>query len=122
MLLVPVPGFSQDHLVTPEDVQARLAAVAAERAENIRTLEAVLASPVAAEAASLVRADLGRVRAGVPSLTDEELRDLSARAKLLSVDPVAGTNAVILVLAVIGAAVLLLFLIAAIACGAGNCD
>ena len=55
-------------------------------------------------------------------MTDEELRDLAARAKLLSVDPVAGANAVLLVLAVIGAAVILLLVIVAISCGAGNCD
>ncbi len=122
MLLVPAPGSAQDHLVTSEDLQARFAAVAAERAENLRTVEAALSSPAAAEAAALVHADLGRVRAGVSSLTDEELRDVAARAKLLTVDPVAGANAVLLVLAVIGAAVLLLFLITSLCIAEGSCD
>ena len=121
MLLVPAPGSAQDHLVTSEDLQARFAAVAAERAENLRTVEAALSSPAAAEAAALVHADLGRVRAGVSSLTDEELRDVAARAKLLTVDPVAGANAVLLVLAVIGAAVVLIFAFLLIMCAAGNC-
>ncbi len=121
MLLVPAPGSAQDHLVTSEDLQARFAAVAAERAENLRTVEAALSSPAAAEAAALVHADLGRVRAGVSSLTDEELRDVAARAKLLTIDPVAGANAVLLVLAVIGAAVVLIFAFLLIMCAAGNC-
>lgn len=122
MLLVPAPGSAQDHLVTSEDLQARFAAVAAERAENLRTVEAALSSPAAAEAAALVHADLGRVRAGVSSLTDEELRDVAARAKLLTVDPVAGANAVLLVLAVIGAAVLLILVFVAISCSGNRCE
>ena len=122
MLLVPAPGSAQDHLVTSEDLQARFAAVAAERAENLRTVEAALSSPAAAEAAALVHADLGRVRAGVSSLTNEELRDVAARAKLLTVDPVAGANAVLLVLAVMGAAVLLILVFVAIACSGNRCE
>ena len=122
MLLVPAPGSAQDHLVTSEDLQARFAAVAAERAENLRTVEAALSSPAAAEAAALVHADLGRVRAGVSSLTDEELRDVAARAKLLTIDPVAGANAVLLVLAVIGAAVLLILVFVAISCSGNRCE
>ena len=122
LALVPATtGSAQDHLVTSEDLQARFAGVAAERAENLRTVQAALSSPAAAEAATLVHADLGRIRARVSSLTDEELRDVAARAKLLTVDPVAGAHPVLLVFAVIGAAVLLIFAFLLIMCAAGNC-
>ena len=121
LLLVPAPGSAQDHLVTAEDLQARFAAVAGERAENLRTVQAALASPAAVEAAALVHADLGRIRARVSSLTDEELRDVAARAEALTVDPVAGANPVLIVLAVIGAAVVLIFAFLLIMCAAGNC-
>ena len=121
LLLVPAPGFAEEHLVTSQDLQARFAHVAAERAENLRTVQAALSSPAAAEAAALLHADLGRIRARVSSLTDEELRDVAARAEALTVDPVAGAHPVLLVLAVIGAAALQLFLHLLILCATG-CD
>ena len=103
LLLLPAPGSAQDHLVTSEDVQARLAALAAERDENLRTVQAAL----------------------LPLLTDEELRNVTARAKLLSLDPVAGANtALLIILAAIGAAVVLLLVVAAIpgSCMTDNCS
>ena len=121
LLLVPAPGSAQDHLVTAADVQARFEAMGGNRAENLRTVEAALSSPAAAEAAALLPADLGRIRARVASLTDEELRDVAARAEALTVDPMAGTHPVLLVFAVIGAAALLLFLLLLLLCATG-CD
>ena len=121
LLLMPAAGSAQDHLVTAGNIQARFAAAADQRAENLRTVQAALSSPAAAEAAALLHADLGRIRARVSSLSDEELRDVAARAEALTVDPVAGTHPALLVLAVIGAAVLLLFLLLLILCARG-CD
>ncbi len=121
LLIVPAPGAAGEHLVTSADVQARFAAVAEERAGNLRTVRAALATPATAEAAALLHADLGRLRASVSSLTDAELRDVAVRAEALTADPVAGTHPALLVLAVIGAAVLLLFLLLLLACASG-CD
>ena len=120
-LLAPIPGIAEEHLVTSAAVRARLAEASSERAENIRTLEATLSSPAVVRAAGYVHADLDQLRAGVSYLNDQELRDLSARSKALTVDPAAGTNAVILVLAVIGAAAILLILIAIAGCSGGGC-
>ena len=119
LLLVPAPGSAQDHLVTAGDVQARFAEAADQRAENLRTVEAALSSPAAVEAAALLHADLVRIRARASSLTDEELRDVAARANALTVDPVAGANPVLIVLAVIGALVVLTLLVASL-CGIGG--
>jgi hypothetical protein len=122
VLLVPSAGSAQDHLVTAGDIQARFAATTDQRAENLRSVEAALSSPAAAEAAALLHADLGRIRAGASSLTDEELRNVAARANALTVDPVAGANPVLIVLAVIGAIVVLALLIASLCVFGGSCE
>lgn len=84
------PVVAGDHIVTPDAVQARLSEAASQRAQNVATVQAVLSMPGAREVAASVGADLGRVRAGVASLSDAELTDLAARASALQADPVAG--------------------------------
>ena len=79
-----------DHMVTPEAVQSRLSEATAQRAQNLAAVQDVLSTPLAREAAASVGADLGRVRAGVGTLSDSELRDIAARASVLQGDPVAG--------------------------------
>ena len=79
-----------DHVATPDAVQSRLEGAAAQRAQDLATVQDVLATPLAEEAASSVGADLGRVRAGVSTLSDSELSSLAARASVLQGDPVAG--------------------------------
>jgi hypothetical protein len=79
-----------DHIVTPDAVQSRLSEAAAQRAQDLATMQDVLSTPLAQEAAASVGADLDRVRAGVGTLSDPELRDLAARASVLQGDPVAG--------------------------------
>lgn len=122
VLLVPAAGSAEDHLVTAADIQCRFAATADQRAENLRTVDAALASPAAAEAAVLLHADLGRIRARASSLTDEELRDVAARATALTFDPVAGANPVLIVLAVIGGIVVLALLIASLCVFGESCE
>lgn len=122
MLLVAARGFAQDHVVSAADVQARLAAAASERGDHLRTVESALATPAAAEAAKLVHADLDHIRRGAASLTDAELRDVAARAELLTVDPVAGAHPVLIVLAVIGAIVVLAFILSAVCIAQGRCE
>jgi len=79
-----------DHIVTPDAVQSRLSEATAQRAQDLVTVQDVLSTPLAQEAAASVGADLDRVRAGVGTLSDPELRDLAARASVLQGDPVAG--------------------------------
>jgi hypothetical protein len=90
ILSLPAGAAAAEHIVTPDAVQARLAEASTLRAQNLATVQDALASPLAQEAAASVGADLGRVRAGVGTLSDAELQDLAARASVLQADPVAG--------------------------------
>ncbi len=82
--------FASDHVVTPDAVQSRLEGAAAQRAQDLATVNDALATPLAQDAASAVGADLSRVRNGVSTLSDAELSSLAARASVLQGDPVAG--------------------------------
>ena len=102
-----------DHVATPDAVQSRLSDAAAQRAQDVATVQDVLSTPLAQEAASSVGADLGRVRAGVSTLSDSELSNLAARASVLQSDPVAGRmdhNMRLLVMAALILIVILLIL------------
>ena len=85
-------AFTQDHLLGRDTAQARLATSAAERRHELDVVDRVLATPDAARAASSVGVDIAAVRATVPSLSDAELADLSARVAALEADPVAGLD------------------------------
>jgi hypothetical protein len=91
MLPAP-PAFCQDHLLTRDTAQARLAAAAAERRQKLDAVDRALATTDAARAASSVGLDIAAVRAAVPALSDAELADLSLRAAVLESDPVAGLD------------------------------
>jgi hypothetical protein len=90
--LSPATVFCGDHLVSPAVSQEQLARAATERAEDVASIERVLSSPRAVSAAGSLGVSLDRVRAAVPSLSDQELRDLAARASLVHADPVAGVS------------------------------
>ena len=91
-LLAGNRAFAEDHLVTAQAAQARLAEAEAARQGDLATLDRVLSSPEAAAAAKAVGADLGDVRRAAPTLSDSELRDLAVRAAALEGDPVTGVS------------------------------
>jgi len=102
-----------EHIVTPDAVQSRLSEATAQRAQDLATVQDVLSTPLAQEAAASVGADLARVRAGVGTLSDTELSDLAARASVLQGDPVAGAmtrNMRLLVMAALILIVIILLL------------
>jgi hypothetical protein len=101
------PVQAQQHVVTPEAAQARLAEAAAERARHLAAVDSVLATPEASAAVQALGQDMKRLRAAVPALSDSELRDLAARAAALQTDPVAGLDSTVRQL-------LIIFLIVAI--------
>jgi pyruvate/2-oxoglutarate dehydrogenase complex dihydrolipoamide acyltransferase (E2) component len=90
ILSLPAGYAAADHIATPDAVQSRLSEASAQRAQDLATVQDVLSTPLAREAAASVGADLARVRAGVGTLSDAELSDLAARASALQGDPVAG--------------------------------
>jgi len=91
-LLAGDRALAEDHLVTSEAAQARMAEAEAARQSDLAVVDRVLSSPEAAAAARTVGADLGDVRRAAPTLSDSELRDLAVRAAALEGDPVAGVS------------------------------
>jgi hypothetical protein len=90
--LVAGNALAQDHLLSRDAAQERLAATTQDRRQALDTVDRVLATPEAARAASSVGVDIAAVRAAVPALSDSELADISARAAALESDPVAGLD------------------------------
>ena len=91
-IVAAAPAFAQDHLLSRDAAQDRLAAATQDRRQALDTVDRALATPEAARAASSVGVDIAAVRAAVPALSDAELADISARATALESDPVAGLD------------------------------
>ena len=93
---------ADDHVVSRGAADRRLSDAAAERARNIASLDALLATPDADKTAALAGIDLGRARQALPGLNDTDLSDLAQRAAALTTDPVSGyhdaTDALIFVM------------------------
>jgi hypothetical protein len=92
--LVSAPGMinAEEHLVSPETADSRLAFAASQRAMDQAVLDKALSGAAAARAASSVGVDLRSVRQAVPALSNGELRDLARRAEALRSDPAAGLD------------------------------
>jgi len=91
-LLAAGSAFADDHLVTTQAAQARLAEAEASRQHDLAVIDGVLSTPEAAAAARAVGADLEGLREATPTLSDAELRDLARRSSALQGDPVAGVS------------------------------
>ena len=106
-------GFAraEDHLVSRESVEARLAESTVERERDLQAVNRMLSSPQAESAADALKFDLSRVRAVVPGLGDTELRDLAARSAALQTDPTAGLSGDVNELLVIALIVLIVLLV-----------
>jgi len=93
-LMFPLAGraMAGDHLVSPEAARAQVIDGAAQRDRSLATLDALLSTPEATQAAARVGADTGQLRAALPALSDAEIADLAARADALQADPVAGLD------------------------------
>ena len=91
IMIVAAPiARADDHLVSRRDAATQLSEAAAQRAHNLATLDATLALPQAQQAAAVAGFNIGRLRAALPQLSDSDLRELSARASALGIDPAAG--------------------------------
>ncbi len=70
----------QDHIVNPQAMQQQLEASSATRQRNIDTLNTLLSSPVAERAMQQAHVTPSQVKTAIPTLSDEELSNLAARA------------------------------------------
>ena len=76
-------ALAQDHVVSSQDLAARLGAAESARQHNLAAVDRFLATPEASAAAGRVHADMARVRANLGALSDPELADLAARVDAL---------------------------------------
>jgi hypothetical protein len=90
--LVAGQALAEDHLVTREAAHERVLDAAAQRGRSLATIDAVLSTPEAVQAAEGLGADTQQLRAALPTLSDAEIADLAARADALQSDPAAGLD------------------------------
>jgi len=83
---------ADDHLVSSDVAARHLREAAQARRSDLSAVETVLSTPEAGRAAASLGVDIRQVRSAASSLTDEELRDLAARAAELRQDPAAGLS------------------------------
>lgn len=98
------------HVVSPMQLQQQVQTASAERQKNIDTLTQFLSSPTAVHAMKSHQIDPAKVTSAIPSLSDAELADLSARASHAQRAFAAGTldNNTLLIIILILVAVILI--------------
>lgn len=92
------------HLVTPQQLQQQVQASTQTRQEQIQNLNRFLSTPLAEKAMKDSKIDPAQVKTAIPSLSDAELADLSARADQAQHDfsaGVLGTTALLLIIIII---------------------
>lgn len=101
----PGQNTSQDtHLVTPQQLQQQVQSSTATRQKQIEDLNQFLSTPLAQKAMKDSKIDPVQVKTAIPSLSDAELADLSARADHAQRDfsaGVLGTTALLLIILII---------------------
>jgi hypothetical protein len=87
-VLVPLLAFpsglfaqatADDHLVTSEALQKQVQLTSAERAQQIANVTAFLSTPIAERAMRDSKIDPIQIRTAVPTLSDQEPKDLASR-------------------------------------------
>lgn len=87
----PTPNTNQDtHLVSPAQLDQQVQASTATRQKQIGNLTQFLSTPTAEKAMKDAKIDPIQVKTAIPSLSDSELADLSARADHAQHDFAAG--------------------------------
>lgn len=95
-LAVPMSSHAQatttnnDHLVTPQAMQQQVQDSSAARQKNINVLNKLIESPTAQKAMHDAKVDPMQVKSAIPSLSDHDLANLSARATKAQNDFSAG--------------------------------
>ena len=82
---------AQAHVVSPADLQKEVVSLAKTRQDRVDQVTRFLSSDKAEKAFSSAGIDAKQVKNAVPTLSDEELAQLSARASKAQADFAAGT-------------------------------
>ena len=80
----------QDHVVPSQALDQQLANSSATRQQNIDTLQKLLETPAAQKAMHDAKVDPQQVKSAIPTLSSDELANLSARANKAQSDLAAG--------------------------------
>ena len=83
-------AVDQDHIVSSQALKQHVVTATATRQENIDTLTNMLATPVAQKAMRDAKVDPVQVKNAIPTLSDEELANLSGRVTKARSDFSAG--------------------------------
>jgi len=101
----PAQNTDQDsHLVSPQQLQQQVRSSTETRQKQIEDLNQFLSTPLAQKAMKDSKIDPVQVKTAIPSLSDAELADLSARADHAQKDfsaGVLGTTALLLIILII---------------------
>ena len=109
----PGPLLAQGHVVSPAEVQQQVLAASQSRQHNEDTVRQFVSSPQAEKAIKAAGMDPGRVKAAVPTLSDQELAQIASRAEKAQADFAAGTiGNRDLLLILVAIAVLILIIVA----------
>jgi len=87
---VPADVVAQNHVVSPADLQKEAVTASQVRQQNLEAVQKFLFNPTGEKAMKSAGIDPQQVKAAVPTLSDEELAQLAARANKAQVDFAAG--------------------------------
>ena len=87
---VPADVVAQNHVVSPADLQKQAVTASQVRQQNLEAVQKFLFNPTGEKAMKSAGIDPQQVKAAVPTLSDEELAQLAARANKAQADFAAG--------------------------------
>jgi hypothetical protein len=87
---IPADLVAQNHVVSSADLRKEAAAASQTRQQNLEAVQKFLFNPTGEKAMKSAGIDPQQVKAAVPTLNDEELAQLAARANKAQVDFAAG--------------------------------
>jgi hypothetical protein len=90
LFLIPSDLVAQKHVVSPADLQKEVTAASQARQQNLKTVQGFLSTPLAEKAMRQAQIDPRQVQTAVPTLSDDDLAQLAARANKAQTDFAAG--------------------------------
>ncbi len=114
LFLIPTDLRAQNHVVSPADLQKQVMSASQQRQSNIETLQQFLSTPLAEKAMKDANINPRQVQNAIPTLSDQELAQLSARADKAQRDFAAGDLSQRDILLIILAVVVLVLIIVAV--------
>jgi CHASE3 domain sensor protein len=89
-MAIHAQATNQDHVVSSQALDQQLTTSSATRQQNIETLQKLMETPTAQKAMHDAKVDPQQVKTAIPTLSDDELANLSARVNHAQHDLAAG--------------------------------